>query len=228
MAILKEVPLATQGQKPDHGITLYYVYDALCGWCYGFSPVMRRVQDRFAGADVKIEVISGGMILGERAQPIGTMADYILQALPRLESMTGVAMGEAYKEVLREGTRVYDSLLPSRALSAWKNQFPERQLEYASAMQKAIFVDAEPVNEPELYPQLAAQLGGDAHALEQELNSEHNKYNTQTEFQFTQELGISGFPALIGLKEGKFYMLARGFTPFATLAETLQSFTGAD
>lgn len=224
MAILKEVPLATQGQTPEQGITLYYVYDALCGWCYGFSPVMRQVQEQFAGSEVKIEVISGGMVLGERAQPIGHMANYILEALPRLESMTGVSMSEAYKEVLREGTRVYDSLLPSRALSAWKNQFPERQLEYAAALQKAIFEDAEPVNQPELYPQLAAQLGGDAQALQQELNSEHNQYNTQTEFQFTQELGISGFPALIGLKEGKFYMLARGFTPLEQLEETMKSF----
>jgi len=45
MALLKEVPLATQGQVPDRGITLYYFYDALCGWCYGFSPVIAKLAD---------------------------------------------------------------------------------------------------------------------------------------------------------------------------------------
>lgn len=225
MAVLKEVPLATQGQTPEHGITLYYVYDALCGWCYGFSPVIRQLEERFVGPDLKLEVISGGMIDESRAQPIGHMADYILQSLPRLETMTGVSFSEAYKQVLREGSRVYASLWPSRALTAWKQLFPERQREFATALQNAIFVDADPTDNMAMYPLIASRLGADAEQYHEMLNSESIHYSTQVEFQFTQELGITGFPALIGLKAGKFYLLARGYTPYEQLAETMQAFT---
>ncbi|MBU6324360.1 MAG: DsbA family protein [Bacteroidetes bacterium] len=224
MAVLKEVPLATQGQTPEQGITLYYVYDALCGWCYGFSPVIRQVEERFVGPDLKLEVISGGMIGEDRAQPIGHMSDYILQTLPRLEAMTGVSFSEAYKGVLRDGSRIYASLWPSRALTAWKQLYPERQREFATALQKSIFVDAAPTDNPELYPQIATALGADADKFSEILHSESNHYSTQVEFQFTQELGISGFPALVGLKAGKFYLLARGYTPYEQLAETMSSY----
>ncbi len=27
---------------------LVYVYDALCGWCYGFAPVIKAFAERYA------------------------------------------------------------------------------------------------------------------------------------------------------------------------------------
>jgi putative protein-disulfide isomerase len=58
---------------------MLYFYDALCGWCYGFSPVMQKTaevyQDQF-----EFQVVSGGMISGSRIGPIGTVAPYIKTA----------------------------------------------------------------------------------------------------------------------------------------------------
>ena len=28
-------------------MTIYYCYDAYCGWCYGFSPVIKRIFDAY-------------------------------------------------------------------------------------------------------------------------------------------------------------------------------------
>ncbi len=42
---------------------LIYVYDALCGWCYGFSPVITDFSARHA-SEFAVEVVSGGMVLG--------------------------------------------------------------------------------------------------------------------------------------------------------------------
>ena len=50
---------------------LYYCYDAYCGWCYGFSKVMKQVaadyEDKF-----DIEVLSGGMIPADNPQPVSS------------------------------------------------------------------------------------------------------------------------------------------------------------
>ena len=40
---------------------LFYCYDAYCGWCYGFSDVMKQVDAQFSKY-MPIEVLSGGMI----------------------------------------------------------------------------------------------------------------------------------------------------------------------
>src|SRR6516164_6627574 len=55
---------------------LIYCYDAYCGWCYGFSPVIRRIVGEFRGR-LPVEVLSGGMIIGERPLSIKQSAGYI-------------------------------------------------------------------------------------------------------------------------------------------------------
>ena len=30
-----------------NGPTIVYVYDALCGWCYGFAPVIERLHEKY-------------------------------------------------------------------------------------------------------------------------------------------------------------------------------------
>jgi putative protein-disulfide isomerase len=226
MALLNEVPLATQGQVPDRGITLYYFYDALCGWCYGFSPVLKQMADRYTGEVVKLEVISGNMVPDEGAAPIGGMAEYILSALPRLESMTGVKVGEVYKDILRDGTRVYSSGRPCRALAWWKSQQPTRQAAFASYLQAGIFQEGLPTDGDALYEFVAAKLGMEATALLNALGDEQVAYAANAEAQFARELGITGFPAMVGLKEGKFYLLTRGYVSMEQLQATLQEFAG--
>jgi putative protein-disulfide isomerase len=46
-----------------------YVADAYCGWCFGFGPRLREFE---AGNlhRVDFRVISGGLFVGERVQPI--------------------------------------------------------------------------------------------------------------------------------------------------------------
>ncbi|HVE60446.1 MAG TPA: hypothetical protein VNA26_01410, partial [Chitinophagaceae bacterium] len=41
---------------------VYYCYDALCGWCYGFSPVMKKIEQEYKD-QVSFDVLSGGMIM---------------------------------------------------------------------------------------------------------------------------------------------------------------------
>ncbi|MFN9110976.1 MAG: DsbA family protein [Bacteroidota bacterium] len=223
MALLKEVPLATQGQLPDRGITLYYFYDALCGWCYGFSPVIARLADERTGEDLRLEVISGNMVPDEGAQPIAGMAQYILSAIPRLEEMTGVQMGEAYKAILRDGSRVYSSGRPGRALAWWKTQEPTQQAVFAGLLQKGIFQEGLPTEGEALYRFVAEKLDIDPNGLLQALDDEQIAYAANSEAQFARELGITGFPALVALKEGKFYLLARGYVSEATLFQQLDT-----
>lgn len=56
---------------------LIYVYDALCGWCYGFSPIIKQFYKKHKNHFDSIQVVSGGMIRGERIGAIGEVAPYI-------------------------------------------------------------------------------------------------------------------------------------------------------
>jgi PiT family inorganic phosphate transporter/sodium-dependent phosphate transporter len=65
---------------------IIYCYDAYCGWCYGFSPVIKTIYEKYKD-QFEFETISGGMIPVESTQHIGVIANYILDAYKTVENM---------------------------------------------------------------------------------------------------------------------------------------------
>jgi putative protein-disulfide isomerase len=119
---------------------LIYIYDALCGWCYGFSPVMQQIHAKYVGR-LEFEVLSGGMMMGLRAGPIGEVAPYIERAYPDVERATGVRFGEDFLEkILRPGTAVLSSEMPGMALTAFRKHRPAEVLQFAHALQNALYL----------------------------------------------------------------------------------------
>ena len=58
------------GAPMNTRIRLTYVFDAYCGWCYGFAPALHEFAD--ANADrIDLQVLSGGLFTGPKAQSIG-------------------------------------------------------------------------------------------------------------------------------------------------------------
>src|SRR5687767_14668497 len=75
--------------------TLIYCYDAYCGWCYGFSPVIRQIAAAYQG-ELPIEILSGGMIFEENPQHISAIAVYIQKAYKTVEATTGIQFGKDF------------------------------------------------------------------------------------------------------------------------------------
>src|SRR5687767_13233782 len=120
--------------------TIYYCYDPYCGWCYGFSPVIKRFyeknKDRFA-----FDVLSGGMIMPEEPVHFAPMAKYIQGAYKRVEDLTGVKFGEDFLwHVFHpEETDWYpDSVKAAIALCIFKEYYPEDAISFATDLQYAL------------------------------------------------------------------------------------------
>ena len=77
-------------------VKLIYYFDALCGWCYGFSPVVSKLQETYKNK-IDFEVISGGLFLGNRVGTVNDVAPYIKAgAYKSVESRTGVKFGKSF------------------------------------------------------------------------------------------------------------------------------------
>jgi putative protein-disulfide isomerase len=59
--LLNIIGMTASAQSDAHDDVLYYVYDPLCGWCYGFSPVINQLKESMQD-EFTIEVISGVMV----------------------------------------------------------------------------------------------------------------------------------------------------------------------
>ncbi len=203
---------------------ILYIFDPLCGWCYGFSPVVRKLHEEFADR-FQFEVWSGGMVTGSRVGPMGDMKDYILSAIPRLEATTGVIVGEDYKQRLTEGSTISNSEPPSRALTILKESQPDKQVYFASAIQQRIFSQGKDANLPESYLDLAIEAGLGTEEFLGLWNHPESIDRTQEEFQQAAQLGVRGFPSLLLYHNQALSQLAYGYRSFDSIKAMLDPIT---
>ena len=92
--------------------TLHYVYDPLCGWCYGAAPLLEAA----AGIPtLRIALHAGGLWLGPRRQPMGqAVRDHVRPHDERIQALSGQPFGERYfNELLLSDGIFLDSEPPS-------------------------------------------------------------------------------------------------------------------
>ena len=201
-------------------MTLIYCYDAYCGWCYGFSPVMKKIAAEYAGK-LDIEVLSGGMMTGENAMPIEKICPYIQNAYTRVEELTGIKFGEDFLwHVFHPGQSdwVMNSEKPAIALCIAKELFPERQLDFATDLQLALNAEGRDLDDDEAYRHLLEKYSIDPDSFYLKLKSGEYRDQAYYEFSLCRQLQVTGFPSVfIQTADLRFVMVARGYTDYETL-----------
>ncbi|WP_243697425.1 DsbA family protein [Flaviaesturariibacter aridisoli] len=204
---------------------VYYCYDAWCGWCYGFSPVIKRLAEEYKDK-LRFEVLSGGMIRPETPQHFGPIAKYIQTAYTRVEELTGVRFGEDFLwHVFHPDDTDWfpDSTMPAIALCILKEAAPERQVEIASDLQYALNFEGRDLTDPEAYRHLLPKYGISEDDFYTRLSSEEYRDQALYEFSLVQQLQVTGFPAvLLQVDDLRFYLLASGYTHYDDLEARLE------
>ena len=205
--------------------TLYYCYDAYCGWCYGFSPVIQRLEEEFSGK-LAFESLSGGMIPRESARPISAIAEFIRNGYPRVEELTGIRFGEDFLWHVRN-PELSDWFPHSEkaavALCILKEYHPERSIRFAAALQYALHYEGRDLTDDEAYRHLLPQFDIPETAFFEKLTSEAYLDRAHEEFAMVAQLRVNGFPAvLLQTHELRFQLLARGYTDLDTLRLRLE------
>ncbi len=205
---------------------LIYCYDTYCGWCYGFSPVMLEIADEYRD-QLDIEVLSGGMMIGEQKMPIEKIAPFIQGAYKRVEELTGRKFGEDFLWHINNPDKsdwVMNSEKPAIALCIFKELFPDKQLAFASDMQYALKYEGRDLDDDEAYLHLLEKYEIHAETFYEKLKSEEYKEKAYYEFALCKQLNVDSFPqVLLQTSESKFYLLAQGYTPYDTLKERIDA-----
>lgn len=206
--------------------TIYYVYDPLCSWCYGFSPVIKKIKNTYE-EQFDFQVISGGMQSGERKQPVSAIRDYLKGAYKNVTERTGVEFGKQFMEVLEEGNRMLDSVPPSIALSIVKDLKPAEVLNFAATIQEAIYYDGFNWNLVDEYFPYLEQYDIAPEDFKQKFEDPLYKEKTLEDFKLAANFGVTGFPSVILKKEDKYYLIAQGFVPYEQLQATIEQVLSA-
>ncbi|WDF05544.1 DsbA family protein [Shouchella hunanensis] len=182
----------------NKGMSLVYVWDAYCGWCYGFSDSLKAFHA--SHPELKLTVLSGGLFIGSKKSSIGSYP-HIPEANKRIHKLTGAEFGEKYEKLLEEGSFVLDSEAAARGLSALKYFAPDKAYKLASEMQIKFYVEGKSLSSEKTYLEIARNNSLDADAVINRFNSNISAKDAYNEFEQVQALGINSFPTLL-LKKG--------------------------
>ena len=202
---------------------LYYIFDPLCGWCFGFSDEMDQVAERY-GHQMEIRVLSGGMVTGDRVGPIGQTSAYIKEAYKTVEEATGVEFGQAFLDHLfNDGSHIFSSLEPSIALVVVKELAPEHTLDFAADLHRAIYVDGLPSTRFESYAAYAEKYGLDRNEFLRMCRDPEMKRKAEVEFTLAANLGATGFPTLVYYNGRDLQVVSRGYMTAAQIAARIDA-----
>lgn len=206
--------------------TIFYCYDAYCGWCYGFSPIIKKLAEAY-GDRIPFEVLSGGMILPEQPVPINVTAGFIDKAYPTVEETTGIKFGADFLWHIKNpdlSDWFPNSEMPAIAMCIFKELYPNRQVEFASDLQYALNYEGRDLTDKEAYRHFLEKYSINEEMFYDKLQSDTFKEQAHYEFQLCKQLQVTGFPCvLIQVSENKFHLLARGFTPYEDLSARLEA-----
>lgn len=206
--------------------SLIYCYDAYCGWCYGFSEVIKNAHSEYK-TRLEFEVLSGGMVLPEEPVSIAATAKYIEGAYQRVEEITGAKFGEDYLRHIKHPEQsdwFPHSEKPAIALCVFKDYFPDQQVSFAADLQFALHFEGRDLTDDEAYRLLLEKYNIPPEEFYEKLQDEEYKDQAHREFALCKQLQVTGFPAvLIQISESKFHLIAKGYTDYASLSERIDN-----
>lgn len=208
--------------------TVTYLFDPLCGWCYGASPVIQQLGQQ---ENIQLELAPTGLFAGGGRTMDAAFADYAWSNDVRIAKLTGQRFTEAYRsQVLgRHGSR-FDSLPTTLALTAVSLSAPQRELEALTRLQEARYVQGlDTCDEAVVMARLrefdlsaAADRMADKDA---ELETA-NTARIRKARGWMQTLGVQGVPALV-VSVGKDSRLLSGSVLYGGLDDLLNQITAA-
>ena len=208
-------------QKP----ILIYCYDAYCGWCYGFSPIIKKIAEEY-NFQLDVEVLSGGMMIGENKMPIEKIGPYIQGAYKRVEEVTGIKFGDDFLWHTANPDKsdwVMNSEKPAIALSILKEIYPERQLEFAGDLQYALNYEGRDLDDDEAYKHLLEKYMISEDDFYTKLKSDEYKEKAYYEFALCKQLNVDSYPqVLIQLHSNKFYLITKSFSTYEEVKKGIE------
>lgn len=187
--------------------TLHYIFDPLCGWCYGAAALVDAGRD-IAGLHVAPH--GGGMMAGGNRQPVtDALRRYVMPHDERIAGLTGQVFGKDYFDgLLRDSGAVFDSEPPTTAILA-AEQLDGRGLDLLKRLQHAHYVEGRRIADPAVLAALARDIGLDGAAFDAAygaLQGADTAAHIAASRQLLARVGGSGFPTF-ALEVGGVYTL---------------------
>lgn len=180
--------------KASGEITLYYLHDPMCSWCWGFRPTWQKLIRQLPSTVKPVYVLGG--LAPDTDNPMPEQMQLNIQ--------------DTWKQIQHDipGTRFnFDfwsqctprrSTYPAcRAILAARKQNPSADLKMLLAIQQCYYLEARNPSDADVLIDLASNIKLDVNQFKQDLVSDEINQQLLKELELCQRLEVNSFPGLV-------------------------------
>ena len=171
--------------------TLYYVYDPMCSWCWGFRPTWLELQEKLAPL-VDIQYRIGGLAPDCDQPMTEEMQEFLRQTWHKIAQQLGTQFNFDFWRLCQPRRSTYPAC---RALLLAREQGKEQAMN--EAIQRAYYLKANNPANTDTLVGLASEIGLEPVLFESRLHSEALQQQLIVEIADARALPIQGFPSLV-------------------------------
>jgi putative protein-disulfide isomerase len=192
----------------------------MCSWCWGFSPVWEKIRKQYE-TQASFQLMLGGLRPGNTERFDESRRAYILQHWHAVHERTG----QPFNFDFRMGpTFTYDTEPASRATVVTRQLVPGKEWDFLRSVQEAFYVQNADITKTEILEEIAMTLGMETLQFRQVFHDSQTKQFVWDEFDQARQLGVDGFPALLGRHGQSVSTLMHGYQDFETLVSSIDKF----
>ncbi|MDO9811870.1 DsbA family protein [Glaesserella parasuis] len=185
---------------------IYYLFDPLCGWCYGASATLQKLNKIYP-----LTLTPTGLFYQSGRKMDADFACYAWSNDQRIEKLTDQPFSQAYLENVLQGQGEFNSANSLLALTAVQQIAPEKELTVLVALQKARYVDGLDNADLTVVEQVLHKLNLNLSQSVPLLSEQSTKVALEQRLQFGQQLakncGVQGVPQLIVEKDERLHIV---------------------
>jgi len=218
----------TQSIKKTGKIEILYVQDALCGWCYGLTPIVDKLRNHYSDDELTITPVHGGLWPGARARAMDkSLVSHLRSGMSKVTELTGQIFGERFHNNIVNNIKfIYDTEPAARAGIVIRFYNPTHELAYLKDIQKAFFVNGLDPTHLDTFLSIIGSYGIQEDEFIKRYNSQQAVIDTQHDFSQCAAWGVNGFPSLLYRMNGEMKTITTGLCSFNYLVNFINKASG--
>ncbi len=177
-----------------NSLTLYYVYDPMCSWCWGFNKTWNKVKKSLP-KNINIQYVLGGLAPDSNEIMPDKMREYIQYNWQKIEkNIPGTIFNYDF---WANCTPVRSTYPACRAVIAAKNQNDQLEISMINAIQEAYYLYAKNPSKDTTLINIAKAIGLNVTQFKKDLNSNTTQQQLDNNINLSKSLGAKGFPSIV-------------------------------
>lgn len=181
---------------------LYYIYDPMCSWCWGYRPTWLLLQKNLESL-VQIKTRVGGLAEDSTVPMPDEMQGFLQQTWHKISAELGTQFNFDFWSQCKPKRSTYPSC--RAAIIARKYQ---KEQEMCLAIQEAYYLQAQNPSELETLIKIADSIGLDADMFAKQIISDELNLQLDNEIKEVRRMPIQGFPSLVLSVDGGLCVVA--------------------